>query len=597
MKPSVGITLVTLIALFGRAAQGADDKTPLSLQARDILKEFCSACHKGPESSGGRFNALVPETIVHGFDKDNEPVVVPGKTDGSPMWEQLKSGEMPKKGSAEAKRMTPAQKELLRKWIEADAPAWPDQAPPPRTPISIPQMLTAILNDLRNTPDLDQPYQRYYTLTHLYNQPRERIPDEDLDRYRAALSKAINSLSWKHRIVIPRPIDPQKTILAIDLRDLDWDLNDQWKYVLAEYPYGLTYDRHGDPAYRQPYGEIKKLSGTALPYVRADWFVATATRPPLYNYLLQLPDNADAIEAKLGVNLIANFQRGRLERAGFGNSGVSPQANRMVERHDCNTGGYWRSYDFRGGSDRSKLAEFPLGPEFYGNPFAEQAFRQAGGEIIFNLPNGLQAYLLVDGNGKRIDTAPDFVVDPDKTSGSAAVVNGISCMACHDQGMKTGFKDEIRFGSAVGGEALVKVQQLYPPVSEMNARLEEDRKQFLAAQQKAIAPFLKRGYEENEVGKGPEPIARINQYYRLDRIGADAAAAELGLPNAAVLVGALRSPELRRLGLGPLARSGGTINRSDWEKIEGNSLFQQAARALDLGTPFRELVTGYSGKP
>ena len=71
------------------------------------------------------------------------------------------------------------------------------------------------------------------------------------------------------------------------------------------------------------------------------------------------------------------------------------------------------------------------------------------------------------------------------------------------------------------------------------------------------------------MGKGPEPITRINQYYRLDRIGADSAAAELGLANAAAARGGHPGQSAAAsLGLGPLA-SGGTVNRADWEKIEG----------------------------
>ena len=445
------MSLLMVVALgisIGPIARAEGNKADLATKARDVLKEFCSACHKGPDSSGGRFNASIHETLITG----NNAVVVPGNPEKSALWEQLKSGKMPLKNSAEAKRMTPDKKEILRKWIQDGAPAWPVEPSPARTPISIPQMLAAIRDDLLNTPVPDQPYQRYFTLIHLYNQPRERIPDEDLDRYRAALSKAINSLSWKHRIVIPRPVEhTEKTILAIDLRDLDWDLYDLWTYILADYPYGLIYDTHGDVTYQQPYLEIEKLSYSKLPYVRADWFVATATQPPLYNVLLRLPDNAEALEAMLGVNLITNFQRGRLDRAGFGKSDVSPRANRLVERQEATTGAYWRTYDFRAGAIRSQLPLFPLGPEFKGNPFSKLAFIQAGGEIIFNLPNGLQGYMLVDDKDKRIDAAPDFVVDPTQTSGSAAIVNGLSCMACHDQGMKTGFKDEIRDGSALRG--------------------------------------------------------------------------------------------------------------------------------------------------
>ena len=55
--------------------------------------------------------------------------------------------------------------------------------------------------------------------------------------------------------------------LFVDLRSLDWDRNSLWKYVLACYPYGLTYDSHPNPAYRNPYVEIVALAGNKLPYV------------------------------------------------------------------------------------------------------------------------------------------------------------------------------------------------------------------------------------------------------------------------------------------------------------------------------------------
>jgi Planctomycete cytochrome C len=600
MKFLAVFAVLTSGVLIGGSA-AADDKAALAVQARDVLKEYCSACHRGKESRGKRFNALIRLTIVQPLEKGGEAMVIPGKPDDSPLWEAIKSGQMPLEASAEAERMAPTQKDVLRKWIEAGAPDWPaDQSAPPRTHIDVPKTLAAIRDDLRKAPVDDRPYLRYFTLTHLYNLPREMIKDEDLDLYRAALSKAINSLSWKRRIVVPRPVDTEKTVLAIDLRDLDWDRDQLWKYVLACYPYGLTYENHTDAAYREPYLEIESLSKSELPYVRADWFVATATRPPLYHALLELPDQIDALEAKLGVNLVQNFLNGKLMRAGFARSEISPQANRLVEYHEELYGGYWRSYDFLGGADNSQLSQFPLGPEFQENPFPRQAFRQAGGEIVFNLPNGMQAYLLVNGKGGRIDTAPAQVVtDKHQYSGTAAIVNGLSCMACHNEGMKTGFKDEIRTGARVAGNAEIQVQRLYPLAAAFDSRLEESRKMFLEAQFKAVSPFLKLPSDPLKAFKAlPEPISRINQYYRLDRLNAESAAAELGLPNAQMLIAGLQFPSspLRDLGLGPLA-DGGNINRADWEKITGTSVFQRAARELRLGTPYRTLVSGFSCEP
>jgi mono/diheme cytochrome c family protein len=601
MKILAAITFVALSVWIGPTVRAADDPAALALQARDILKESCSACHKGKDSRGGRFNASIPQMLVQGIDKDNEAVVVPGKPDDSALWQAIDSGSMPLKNSVEAKRMTANQKGLLRQWIAAGAPAWqPDQSVPPRNPIGIPRMLGSMRDFLRNAPVDDRPYLRFYTLTHLYNQPRERVSDADMDLYRAALSKAVNSLTWKPRLVIPQPVDGEKTIFVVDLRQLDWERGDLWKYVLACYPYGLTYEDSTDPACRTPYVELVDLSKSDIPYVRADWFVAAATRPPLYNALLQLPKYVDELETRLGVNLVQNFQNNQLVRSGFNQSEVSPQANRLVERHDELFGGYWRSYDFLGGSPNSQLTDFPLGPAFNGNPYTRLAFHQAGGEIVFNLPNHMQAYLLINAKGERIDEAPIAIVsDPQRTSGSAAIVNGLSCMACHDEGTKIGFKDEVRLGTRAQGGAFNKVQELYPPPDAFNKHLQEDRKTFLEAQYTALAPFLHLDPDPLKAFKGrPEPIARINQYYRLDRLNTDSAAAELGLPTQA-LVDTLRLPgsSLFRLGLGSLA-NGGNMNRSDWEKITGTSLFQRAARELRLGTPYAPpIISGFSREP
>jgi serine/threonine-protein kinase len=458
-------------------------------------------------------------------------------------------------------------------------------------------MLEAIRDDLRRAPANDRTYLRYYTLTHLHNQPRTRISDADLRLYRAAFSKAINSLSWKRAIVIPRAVDKEQTIFCIDLRDLDWDKEGLWKYVVGCYPYGLSYDSHSDPAYRETYLEIVALCGNRLPFVRADWFAAVATRPPLYHALLQLPKTAGEIEQKVGVDIPENFRRERLMRAGFAKSRVSQLANRMIERHESTYGAYWKSYDFRSGGDRSKLTEFPLGPVFKGNDYNETlAFHQAGGEIIFNLPNGLQAYMLVNDKDERIDVGPiDVVSDSQKTAGTPAIVNGLSCMACHNKGMITDFTDEIRLGKAVGGDAQLKVERLYPDPKVLAEKTQEDVQRFLDAEKRAMGPFLQVGEDaQRAIETFDEPIGKIARYYRNDDLDAPAAASELGIESTERLIGAIQgNSRLREYGLGPLGQPGGHVKRGDWEKLEGNSVMQRTARELNLGTPCRESVAGF----
>jgi serine/threonine-protein kinase len=404
----------TLFGLaFAQIAQAADaDADRLAVQARAFLKTYCHRCHSGEGSEGGVYDAVDYKSLVTGTD-DEPAVVVPGKPGESRIWQMIEKNKMPPKSVRE--RPTAEEKEIVRKWIEAGAPAPPAEPPDQaRRFISTPTMLAAIRDHLQKAREEDRPYLRYFTLTNLHNLPESIVPGSDLPVYRAALSKAINSLSWKPRIVLPEAVytEPKQEgsrrgaegaeIFVVDIRDLDWDRDALWQYIQAEYPFGLRYDTVRDGPTRLAYNEIVRLSGTLLPFVRADWFIATATRPPLYHDLVQIPRHARTLEHRLGVNVVENFERDRLARAGFAKSGVSGQ-NRLIERHEASYGAYWKSYDGKKDNPRFQLPVFPLGPAFRNHPFPDQAFEHDGGEIIFNLPNGLQGYMLVNAKDERID--------------------------------------------------------------------------------------------------------------------------------------------------------------------------------------------------
>src|SRR5262249_44240885 len=159
------------------------------------------------------------------------------------------------------------------------------------------------------------------------------------------------------------------------------------KEVVKAYPYGLTHRKSSQQELRELAQEVYDLADSDLPYLRGDWFVATASRPPLYHTLLGLPTQAQALEQRLEVNVVQDFLRGKLARAAFLTSGVSKQ-NRLVDRHEAIHGAYWKSYDFKTNEGSGNLLKHPLGPVFADNPFPRQAFEHAGGELIFNLPNG-----------------------------------------------------------------------------------------------------------------------------------------------------------------------------------------------------------------
>lgn len=91
--------------------------------------------------------------------------------------------------------------------------------------------------------------------------------------------KLINSLSWAPDIVVPKAIDPAKTIFRLDIGDIDYWSDATWDRILSENPYGVTYSTASATAC---YQQCK----TQQPFVRGDWFVARASIPPLYHDIL-----------------------------------------------------------------------------------------------------------------------------------------------------------------------------------------------------------------------------------------------------------------------------------------------------------------------
>lgn len=567
------------LATLCPSARAADE--PLAQQAHAVLKKHCYRCH-GVDFKVPGMNVLDVDTLTASRGEDIAQYVVLGKPDESYLWQRVGiDRDMPPDDSSE--RLTDEEVGILRQWIEAGAPM-PGRAPRPFR--SERDVLAAIHDHLNQADATDRPFLRYFTLTNLFNN-HQAVSDDEMRLYRAALSKLVNSLSWQNTIVLPAAVDAEGTIFAIDLRDLGWDKNDLWKQILRQYPYGLKYDRSPDRSLADVAANVYRLSTSDLPYIRADWFIANASRPPLYYNMLELPTEAKELEKKLNVDSEADFRRGKLKRAGFATSGVSNQ-NRLVDRHDAIHGAYWRSYDFKSNEGAGNLFRRPLGPKFDNHPFENLAFESDGGEMIFNLPNALQGYFLTDGKGTRIDAGPiEVVSDALKTSGTPAIVNGLSCIACHKHG-PIRFKDTVAAGVAVGGDALRKVQELFPPQEAMDQTLAEDEDRFLRSLAKACGPFLQVGDDQpKDIRAFAEPISAIAVQYGKD-LSAVEAAYELGLPGPDALAAKIASnPQLRELGLAPLA-NGERIKRETWQSLkEFLSQFHRASSQLQLGTPHR----------
>jgi WD40 repeat protein len=266
------------------------------------------------------------------------------------------------------------------------------------------------------------------------------------------------------------------------------------------------------------------------------------------------------------VDVVRDLQDDRVIRAGFNGSGVS-RNNRILERHDAGFGAYWRSYDFSDSTDRQNVFEHPLGPI----P-GQNSFEQAGGEIIFHLPNGLQGYMLVDRDGRRLDRASvEIVSDPQRPD--RAVEAGVSCMSCHAQGIV--FKaDQVRGHVDQNPHAFSRadadtVRSVYVPAHRFKALAEEDTKSYRQAVEKTGAAWSE-----------PEPIARLTLRYE-DDVDLASAAAETGLRTEEFLDRLRGSASLARV-LGRLQVKGGSVPRQVFL-----TSFPDRVRAFHLTDPMK----------
>lgn len=520
----------------------------LAAQAEQVLRTHCYRCHGQEGVAEGGFNfVLRRERLV-----SDHQYINPGKPDESFLLSRISKEEMPPAGET---RPTKEEVDVLRRWIADGAPDF--AAPLSRPFLSNTDLVRFIRQDLENNvPSRQHQHTRYFTLVNLFN---AGFSDDEMETYRLALSKLVNSLSWHNKVVPPRPIDPHKTIFRVDVRDLGWD-DGVWEAIIDANPYSVKMnDDDLDTKFC--------LSAThcQIPHVRGDWFVAAASRPPLYHTVLQVPGTMKELLKQRfpGIDLEKDIKQESVVRVGFGRSGVSTH-NRLLEWHHSPHGYFWVSYDFGADVGRKNLLQHPMGPGTSAGDFEHD-----GGEIIFSLPNGLQGYMLVDAAGKRIDKGPTNIVSDPKRP-DRAVTNGVSCMSCHYGGIIRK-DDEVRKVVEANRTSFKsnyeEILALYKPQKESDELFEENATRFLKAVHEAGI---------KEVTETGEPIVNMAQRFETE-VDVRSAAAELGLKLEDFLI-SLKNPRVADV-LGPLNVPGGTVKRDLFAKE-----FVSVVEELRLGT-------------
>ena len=542
--------LITFIGLliFIVGSQNVYPQQQIAQDAYAIFEQSCFICH-GPSGSYRETLLIDHNALIE------KGTVVPGNPDASELYNRLVTTDIAKRMPLLQPPLSAQAIDTIRNWILAGAPDW---AAAPTTDgdfISPSEVLNTIETHLMSLSSFDRAFARYFTMTHLYNAGETA---GILQEYRKGLYKLVNSLSWGVRVTNPQPIDPQGTIFYIDLRHYEWDVNDAWTQIEREYPYHIGFDAPTQTALKEQLGRLQGEMKCDIPSIHADWFLAQASLPPLYHDLLSLPLTDRELETRLEIDVVRNLLNApgvRVWRAGTNNSGVSNN-NRVLERHTSRYGAYWKSYDFAGSVGTQNIFTHPL------------SFTPDGGEVIFNLPNGLQGYYLANASGFRLDGAPINIVSNPAAS-DPTVRNGLSCMGCHTEGMKT-FKDEVRpviESNANPTYDKAQALRLYVEKSKMDALVSEDMNRYKDALEAT-------GGAVDDI----EPISRFHEVFE-GPVDAAYAAAVVGLETEVFLNKIKENVGLQNLGL--LVLESGNMKRDTWTSSFGDIVF-----ALDFPEQF-----------
>ncbi|MEP3479948.1 MAG: c-type cytochrome domain-containing protein [Fuerstiella sp.] len=563
-----------LLCLVTVSSSATADLSATQLNAaKSILRTRCAECHSA-EASVTEFDVLNAQSMV------DAEAVIPGDSDASLLLSVLVTDSEEIRMPQEQPPLAIEEIEVLRRWIADGANAFPKDVQQPEAEVreetfsnvvGVEYVLKQILAHQRKQSSQDRRFIRYFSANHLLTRGATR---QELDIQYDAVAKTVNHLTYEREPAKVSIIDGETaSVFAVDIRDLGWHADhvsasthsnamkgslDGFDLLLLEYPYAIGYQ--DSEIYERLLTEFIRPSKMVrdVPFVRSDWFCSMSLQPELYHDIMKLPHTVQELEQHIvGVNAEKDLHDERVARGAVILSGVS-RNNRAAERYRSRHGAYWKSIDYATNKGQENIFLNPI--ELHG----------VGGEMIFNLPNGLQGYYLADGIGNRLDAGPTEIVT-DKFAEDKVVRNALSCVRCHDRGIKT-YRDVVRpaVETLPGnlGFSKRKVLALYPKRDEFTALLKKDGARFMDAMEKVL------GHPQET-----EPLTPVTRHFLEDPLTLGTAAGELGLAHSADLAVVFRSRSFAALGLVPLA-SKGAIRRDTWEDH-----FDQVVRELGLGEP------------
>ena len=175
---------------------------------RTILQQRCYKCHGDGGHFSGKFN--LDDSVQTLVDKG---ILVYGDPEHSLLYQKVRDQDMP----ADGNYLNASELGLVSTWIQSLKPA--DQAPTTDASVMNDDQVVDTIKKFLSSSNEGGNY-RIFSLVDLARQGKG---NDELQIYRQALAKTINTLSLKKALVKPVAIDPGHLLLAVNIKDLGWD--------------------------------------------------------------------------------------------------------------------------------------------------------------------------------------------------------------------------------------------------------------------------------------------------------------------------------------------------------------------------------------
>lgn len=518
--------LATLSPPIAAPARPAPERPqdPVGAKAYAVLESYCASCHQSPGAAGGIADIL----NLGGIARDRS-LVRPGVPDASRIYQSMLMGHPPaEKGGGPQ----PREIEAVRDWVES-LPA-SERICRERPAVDAAELAATMQKWLEQSkPDVAKAT-RFISLAHLYN---ACATDAELAAYRQAIQKLLNGLSWAKTPVRIETVGDNLVVLALRLGDIGW-VAAHWDRLAGLEPVGGAV----------PVSDaLKAVTGSPRPVLRADWLASAASRAPLYNELLGLPDRLrevmrlHSLEAEAG-------KAPKAMRAGLkaGSSLGGPTIGERLVAKDGQV--LWLAYEWAGVVPTTEVFDNPLAP-YVANP-GKSPPKPVDSRLMLFLPNGMLAFAGFDADGKRLDAMPPQTTADGKVAAAPHALTQ-SCLGCHAAGLRA-FADEVRGTLGPGKDGKEQPLTAYPQPAELGRLFEDDNYRYRRA-------LIQAGIDPDLTLDGLEIISglarRFDRPVDLERAAADAGVSYDVFRKRLADVGGDLKPLAQRLLFGLISRA------------------------------------------